>query len=102
MPANGGWDLTLILLTWTTWRAPTNASKWRMGFNSAFKVLIQRRSKSSDMLRCVDRFERRYFIFRVKFDPENNGNKILRNVGIYLPNDRARHTRRLKISAKLL
>jgi hypothetical protein len=29
--------LTLILLTWTTWRAPTTASKWRMGFNSAFK-----------------------------------------------------------------
>ena len=31
--------LTLILLTWTIWRAPTNASKWRMGFNSAFKGL---------------------------------------------------------------
>ena len=42
MLANGGWDLTLILLTWTVWRAPTNASKWRMGFNSAFKGLIQR------------------------------------------------------------
>ena len=43
MLANGGWDLiqrlTLILLTWTKWRAPTNASKWRMGFNSAFKGL---------------------------------------------------------------
>ena len=25
--------LTLILLAWTIWRAPTNASKWRMGFN---------------------------------------------------------------------
>ena len=33
MLANGGWDLTLIQLTWTIWRAPTNASKWRMGFN---------------------------------------------------------------------
>ena len=33
--------LTLILLTSTIWRAPTNASKWRMGFNSAFKGLIQ-------------------------------------------------------------
>ena len=33
-------QLTLILLTWTIWRAPTNASKWRMGFNSAFKGLI--------------------------------------------------------------
>ena len=31
--------LTLILLTWTIWRAPTNASKWRKGFNSAFKGL---------------------------------------------------------------
>ena len=34
--------LTLILLTWTIWRAPTNASKWRMGFNSAFKGLIHK------------------------------------------------------------
>ena len=34
----GDW-LTLILLRWTIWRAPTNASKWRMGFNSAFKGL---------------------------------------------------------------
>ena len=32
--------LTLALLTCTIWRAPTNASKWRMGFNSAFKGLI--------------------------------------------------------------
>ena len=32
-------SLTLILLTWTKWRAPTNAGKWRMGFNSAFKGL---------------------------------------------------------------
>ena len=44
MLANGGWDLiqrlTLTLLTWTIWRAPTNARKWRMGFNSAFKGLI--------------------------------------------------------------
>ena len=31
--------LTLTLLTWTIWSAPTNASKWRMGFNSAFKGL---------------------------------------------------------------
>jgi hypothetical protein len=32
-------ELTLILLTWTKWRAPTDASKWRMGFNYAFKGL---------------------------------------------------------------
>ena len=31
--------LTFILLTWTIWRAPTKASKWRMEFNSAFKAL---------------------------------------------------------------
>ena len=31
--------LTLILLTWTIWRAPTNTIKWRMGFNSVFKAL---------------------------------------------------------------
>jgi hypothetical protein len=42
MLANGGRDITLILLTWTIWRAPTNASKWRMGFNSAFKGLNRR------------------------------------------------------------
>jgi hypothetical protein len=34
--------LTLILLTWRIWWAPNNASKWKMGFNSAFKGLIRR------------------------------------------------------------
>jgi hypothetical protein len=34
-------QLTLILLMWRTWWAPNNASKWLMGFNSAFKGLIQ-------------------------------------------------------------
>ena len=29
--------LTLILLTWRIWWAPNNASKWQVGFNSAFK-----------------------------------------------------------------
>ena len=33
--------LTLTLLTWRIWWAPNNASKWRMGFNSAFKGLNQ-------------------------------------------------------------
>jgi len=32
-------QLTLILLTWRIWLAPNNASKWQMGFNSAFKGL---------------------------------------------------------------
>ena len=31
--------LTVTLLTWRIWWAPTNASKWRMGFNSVFKGL---------------------------------------------------------------
>ena len=30
---------TLILLRWRIWWAPSNASKWQMGFNSAFKGL---------------------------------------------------------------
>ena len=32
--------LTPILLTWRIWWAPNNASRWQMGFNSAFKGLI--------------------------------------------------------------
>ena len=31
--------LTLTLLTWRIWRAPNNAGKWQMGFNSVFKDL---------------------------------------------------------------
>jgi hypothetical protein len=33
------YDLTLILLTWRIWSSPNNASRWQMGFNSAFKGL---------------------------------------------------------------
>ena len=33
--------LTLILLTWRIWWATNNASRWQMGFNSAFKELIK-------------------------------------------------------------
>ena len=32
-------SLTLTLLTWRIWWAPNNASRWQMGFNSAFKGL---------------------------------------------------------------
>jgi hypothetical protein len=32
--------LTLNLLTWTKWWAPASASKWQIGFNSAFKGLM--------------------------------------------------------------
>jgi len=31
--------LTLILLTWRIWWAANNASRWQMGFNSAFQGL---------------------------------------------------------------
>jgi len=32
-------EVTLILLTWRKWWTPNNATKWQMGFNSAFKEL---------------------------------------------------------------
>jgi hypothetical protein len=31
--------LTITLLTWRIWWAHNNASRWQMGFNSAFRVL---------------------------------------------------------------
>ena len=34
------WRLTLTIKTWRIWWARTNASKWQMGFNSAFKGLM--------------------------------------------------------------
>jgi hypothetical protein len=34
-------DLTHILLMWKIWRAPNNASKWQMGFNTVFKGLMR-------------------------------------------------------------
>ena len=41
--------LTLMLLTWRIWWAPNNASKWQVGFNSAFKglnLILSRRSRN--------------------------------------------------------
>jgi len=35
------YDLTLNLLTTTIVAPPSNACKWQMGFNSAFKGLIR-------------------------------------------------------------
>ena len=37
-------SLTLILQAWIIWWAPNNASRWQMGFNSAFKGLKLRTS----------------------------------------------------------
>ena len=39
--------LTLYLLMWRIWWAPNNASRWQMGFNSAFGGLIKVRSCSA-------------------------------------------------------
>jgi hypothetical protein len=40
MAARVQYNLTLNLLTTTIVAPPSNASKWQMGFNSAFKGLI--------------------------------------------------------------
>ena len=53
---------------WTIWRAPTNASKLRMGFNSAFKGLTQTAYRSpilasSDDSSCTDTS----LFYRLKF-----------------------------------
>jgi len=42
--------LTLILLMWKIWWAPNNASRWQMGFNSAFEEL-----KRSDEKKAAQR-----------------------------------------------
>jgi hypothetical protein len=42
--------LTLILLRWNVGWAPNNASKWQMGFNSAFKGVNLRSTRSSGLL----------------------------------------------------
>jgi hypothetical protein len=50
--------LTLYLLTWGIRCAVTNASKWQMGFNSAFKRLIilyksERAGSLSKWVKCI-------------------------------------------------
>ena len=49
-------DLTLILLTWRKW-TPNDASKWQMGFNSAFKGLMWYREIIA-VLRCTHKTRR--------------------------------------------
>jgi len=39
-PHNENLPLTLTLLMWKKWLAHNNASRWQVGFNSAFKGLI--------------------------------------------------------------
>ena len=54
-------NLTLILLMWRIWWAPNNASKWQMGFNSAFKGLSKANTevniRNTKHLRHVTPFE---------------------------------------------
>jgi len=45
-------SLTLILLTWRIWWASNYASKWQMGFNSAFEMLNQR-NQSNTCVRTI-------------------------------------------------
>jgi len=43
--------LTLILLTWRIWRASSNASRWKMRFNPAFKGLISEKNNANFALK---------------------------------------------------
>ena len=61
------YELTLTLLTWRIWRAPTNARKWRMGINSAFKGL------SNEMVNALNNESVQGGIFR-------DSTKLLRTV----------------------
>jgi hypothetical protein len=72
--------LTLILLTWRIWWAPNKASKWQMGFKSAFKGLkkeLQREPKHN--------FHIQYFFFRKSF-------RLWDNVEEYVETDRPQMT----------
>jgi len=57
--------LTLNPLTWKIWWAPNNASKWQMGFNSAFKGLNSLGSSTRETLTqtssATDHFQKFYF-----------------------------------------
>ena len=74
----------------TIWRAPTNASKWRMGFNSAFKGL----NPSAQGQRGLLRFTRisilswcRWLLLRFKtFQIQSNGTfgKIIPTVDAFI------------------
>jgi len=64
--------LTLNLLTWRIWLAPNNASKWQIGFNSAFKglmlnmfrILIHPSSGACDL--CVELYRGLYCTLRLE------------------------------------
>jgi len=58
-------NLTLLLLTWRK-RTPNNASKWQMGFNSAFKGLTSK-NNNREQYYCIlvnNQLEAKFF-FRV-------------------------------------
>ena len=64
--------LTLNLLTWNIWRVPNNASRWQMGFNSAFKGLrccATNRKVASSIPASVSEFFIGIKSFRSHYDP---------------------------------
>ena len=53
--------LTLILLTWSIWWAPNNASKRQKGFSSVFKGLRQGKPPATIKFTQFFKFSTRYF-----------------------------------------
>jgi hypothetical protein len=51
-------QLTLILLMWRIWWAPNNSSKWRKGFNSAFKGLRDKGGNRAKWSKTVKHWKR--------------------------------------------
>jgi hypothetical protein len=62
--------LTLTPLTWRIWWAPNNASKWQMGFNSAFKGLKRKMPVPATVQSNAWVFGARLLGLRVRIPPE--------------------------------
>jgi len=60
----------VILLTWRIWWAPNNASKWQVGFNSAFKGLIIQISIMVVSSLCLSHMSN---VAYTLFDPKHGG-----------------------------
>ena len=83
--------LTLNTLTWKIWWAPNNASRWQMGFNSAFKrlTLVTLISMLSPIFFTSPRKFRAFQKHLIIFQPNNfDGNvEELYRVGQKEPDD---------------
>jgi hypothetical protein len=80
--------LTLNPLMWKIWRAPNNARKWQLGFNSAFKGLPY----ASETWKLTERDRKKMNIFERKvyrrilspvYENEKENWRILTNKEIY-------------------